>query len=89
MKNLAIVGIVMLVINTTSLENNKTEIHNYTDTCSLSAMPRLQDYCIQKAKKEQFRYNSSSNSIAQAINNSLHFIDGGLFTRFFPASNKN
>ncbi len=84
MKNLAFVCIAMLVLNTTGLNNDQKYLNTPADTCSLDVKPRLQAYCLKKTRKEQFRYNAPSNTIVQAINNSLHFIGDGFLNQIIP-----
>lgn len=53
-------------------------------TCSLGIAPKLQAYCLKKAKKEKLRCDTQAGYLKAALHNSLHFIGNDILNKLMP-----
>jgi len=80
MKHTLVFCMILFSLNGTGIDASL----KYKQTCSMGIAPRLQAYCLKKAKKEKMRCNAQAGYFKMAFNNSLRFIDSGILNSLIP-----
>jgi len=84
MKHALVFCMMLFSLNGVGIQTPDPYRVNDKQTCSTGIAPRLQAYCLKKAKKEKMRCKAQVGYFKAAFDNSLRFIDTSILNSLMP-----